>query len=73
MLGRVPWEKNKAFGLRGIGGGVDLFYDLSGLKFKRWTAEPLGDLAFRRPPDDCSISPSATGCGDAEARAPIRV
>lgn len=34
-----------------IGGGVDVYFDPSGLEFKSWTAEALGDSNFRRAPD----------------------
>ncbi len=34
-----------------IGGGVDVFYDISGLAFQTWTAAALGDANFRRAPD----------------------
>lgn len=34
-----------------IGGGVDVFFDPTGLAFTNWTPEALGDPSFRRSPD----------------------
>lgn len=34
-----------------IGGGVDIFFNATGLEFKTWTAAALGDASFRRAPD----------------------
>ncbi len=47
-----------------IGGGVDLFFDPSGLKFKSWTAELLGDATFRRSPDELSGELNGIAFGD---------
>ena len=38
-------------GTPSIGGGVDIFFDTSGLQFNNWSAAVLGDASFKRAPD----------------------
>ena len=47
-----------------IGGGVDVFFDPSGLEFKSWTAELLGDATFKRNPDVLSGELNGIAFGD---------
>ena len=34
-----------------IGGGVDFFYNIAGLEFKKWPSASLSDTSFRRAQD----------------------
>ncbi len=34
-----------------IDGGVDIFYNIAGLEFKKWPSASLSDISFKRAPD----------------------